>query len=104
MRKRAVALTATVLSVTSFVGMGVEPASAHFPDSTGFATCGTPRAPSHVTTLLHAHPVFFNQYVIQYECKGSTGAGFICEWEALYWSGGTMTGPYNISDTQLCGT
>jgi len=108
MKKRLpMALAALGLATSGLVGFGADPASAHIFDGiAGFACLSTRVIPQQVNfTLVHAHPLWFNEHVIQEGCyiRYGTNLALECRWEALYWSNATVTGPYNITGDCLNG-
>jgi hypothetical protein len=97
MRKRLLVVLATTgLALGGLIGFDADPASAHIFDTRAEVSCVVTSPFGGTWVLDHAHPIWFNEHVVQEGCVGHQG-GVCRRWEALYWRGDIITGPYNVT-------
>ena len=100
MKKRLLSVLAAIgFASGGVVGFGADPASAHIFDGIAIFACASTNLLPTEVHYVHAHPLWFNEFVIQEGCYVTYGTNDAdwCRWEALYWSDATVTGPYNLS-------
>ena len=98
MKRRLPVILATVgLAVSGSVGLGAAPASAHRYDNSADISCSE-KNPVQTGNLIHAHPVFMNEFAVEYWCSVRYGADELlkCDYSVVRWAAGGVTGPYEV--------
>lgn len=79
------------------------PPADHF-NNLSALTCAAshPSPPAALSSwyIQYSNPYYYDANHIRYTCIGHyhiPGVGVVCVWTGIYWTGGTITGPYDTS-------
>lgn len=80
------------------------PPADHFNNLSALVCANTHPSPPPLSSwyIQYSNPYYYDANHIRYTCIGhyhqAGGVGILCQWTGIYWTGGTITGPYMDSN------